>query len=170
MPSHTIIIYHAIVCQHLKAQVYIKPSYHPFLIPQNLTEDSTSTITNTKTSYNNDFPYQQCLILPHYIESTNKPKTLHGVQISVDDWQHQSIFGMPNPDILPPTFVDEATGQTLQAIFEQPEDASFGKRTPTPSPPPTPKPKGKAKEVEDLHDDLMSNNIYEEEKPIPSLS
>jgi hypothetical protein len=106
----------------------------------------------------------------HYLESTNEPKTLHGVQILVDDWQRQSVFGMPNPDILPQTFIDEATGQTLQDIFEQPEDASFGERTPMPSPPPTPKPKGKAKEVEEQHDDPMSDDIYEEEKPIPGLS
>jgi hypothetical protein len=106
----------------------------------------------------------------HYLESTNEPKTLHGVQILVDDWQRQSVFGMPNPNILPQTFIDKATGQTLQNIFEQPEDTSFGERTPTPSPPLTPKPKGKAKEVEEVHDDPMSDDIYEDEKPVPGLS
>ncbi len=46
----------------------------------------------------------------HYVESTNEPKTLHGVQITVESWKSAGVFGAPDPNILPPAFVDEATG------------------------------------------------------------
>ena len=79
------------------------------------------------------------------------------------EWQCTSLFGAPDPDLLSTSFVDEETNRLLN------EQSSFGERTLTPSPPPTPKPKGKARKVEHNHQDLMSDDIYEEEKS-PGLS
>jgi len=110
---------------------------------------------------NNDSPIEQ------YLLSTNEPKTLHGVQISVEDWQHLNVFGTVNPDILPTTFHDEETHQVL-SVQHHDDQSTFGECTPTPSPPLTPKPKGKAKE-EELELDSRAEDIYEEEKP-PGLS
>jgi len=107
---------------------------------------------------NNASPIKQ------YLSSNDEPKTLFGTQISVAEWQCTSLFGAPDPNLLPTSFVDKETNEPLDN-----EQSSFGERIPTPSPPSTPKPKGKAREVEHDHQDLMSDDIYEEEKP-PGLS
>jgi len=95
------------------------------------------------------------------------PKTLHGVQISVEDWQRLNVFSTANPDILPTTFYDKETHQIL-SVQHHDDQSTFGERTPTPSPPLTPKPKGKAKE-EEPELNSRADDIYEEEKP-PGLS
>ena len=112
---------------------------------------------------NNESPIEQ------YLMSTNEPKTLHSIQISVEDWQRLNVFGTANPDILPTTFYDKETHQVL-SIQHHDDQSTFGQRTPTPSPPLTPKPqaKGKAKE-EEPELDSRADDIYEEEKP-PGLS
>jgi len=110
---------------------------------------------------NNESPIEQ------YLMSTDEPKTLHGVQISVEDWQCLNVFGTANSNILPTTFYDEEDLQVL-SIQHHDEQSTFGERTPTPSPSLTPKPKGKAKE-EEPELDSRADNIYEEEKP-PGLS
>ena len=107
---------------------------------------------------NNAFPIKQ------YLSSNNEPKTLFGTQISVAEWQRTSLFSASDPNLLPTSFVDKETNKPLNN-----EKSSFGGRTPMPSPPSTPKPKGKAKEVENDHQDPMSDDIYEEEKS-PGLS
>jgi len=99
--------------------------------------------------------------------STNEPKTLHGVQISVEDWQRLNVFSTANPDVLPTTFYNEETYQIL-SVQHHDDQSTFGERTPMPSPPLTPKPKGKAKEEEPKLDS-RADDIYEEEKP-PGLS
>ena len=109
----------------------------------------------------NESPIEQ------YLMSTDEPKTLHGVQISVEDWQRLNVFGTANPNVLPTTFYDEEDLQVL-SVQHHDEQSTFGERTPTPSPLLTPKPKGKAKE-EEPELDSRADDIYEEEKP-PGLS
>ena len=110
---------------------------------------------------NNESPIKQ------YLLSTNEPKSLHGVQISVEDRQCLNVLGTANPDILPTTFHDEETHQVL-SVQHHDDQSTFGERTPTPSPPLTPKSKGKAKE-EELELDSRAEDIYKEEKT-PGLS
>ena len=106
-----------------------------------------------------------------------KPKTLHGVDILVRDWEKATFNEQVDPNILPvsfpPNFTDEEIGRPL-ANDEYPTD----ERTPTGSsgssssdkPLIVPiKNKNKQKEEAPIHDDPMSDDIYEpvkqEEKP-----
>ena len=104
---------------------------------------------------NNTSPIRQ------HVKSNNEPKTLFGVQISVEDWNHRNIFGAVDSNILPTSFIDKETGQPL-SIEHHDDQSTFGERTLTPSPPSTPKVKGKDCEVEI---NSQADNIYVEEKP-----
>ena len=42
-----------------------------------------------------------------FLEETDQPKTLHGVQISVQDWQRTTAPEMQGPDTPVLTFFDE---------------------------------------------------------------
>ena len=109
-----------------------------------------------------------------------KPKTLHGVEISVDRWQAASVFGQADPNILlvdfPTNFIDEETGCPLAT-----DDYPTEETTPSNSSDSSSesvlivpiKNKGKKKEVEDAHDDPLSDDIYDEEpekKPTSHLT
>ena len=111
-----------------------------------------------------------------------KPKTLHGVEISVDSWQAASVFGQADPNILPVdfpvNFIDEETSCPLANDKYPTEEYipsnSSGSSSDSPLIAPI-KEKGKKKEVKDTHDDPLSDDIYDiynkepEKKPyIPS--
>ena len=99
-----------------------------------------------------------------------KPKTLHGIEISVDSWQAASVFGQADPNILPvdfpANFIDKETGRPLAT-----DDYPTEETTPSNSSDSSSesvlivliKNKGKKKEVEDTHDDPLSDDIYDEE-------
>ena len=87
------------------------------------------------------------------LEETNQPKTLHGVQISVQDWQRATAFEMQDPDIPAPTFFDE-NGDPIN-IPSPPSRPQSLSRSPTPVT--SAKDKGKGKEQ---HNDPLTDDIY----------
>ena len=108
-----------------------------------------------------------------FVNSTanQQPKTLHGVEVTVDEWRSASMFGNADPDILPTTFVDDKTCQQLDDGLDNPSTPSASPTTPTPV-----LDKGKNKEnpltEEDLDDllDPTSDNIYESLPQHPKLT
>ena len=87
------------------------------------------------------------------LEETNQPKTLHGVQISVQDWQRATAFEMQDPNIPAPTFFDK-NGDPID-IPSPPSRPQSLSRSPTPVT--STKDKGKGKEQ---HDDPLADDIY----------
>jgi hypothetical protein len=144
------------------------------------------TMSPTNSPSKNPSPLKQYLGKPAH----NRPKTINAIQTAVADWQGSSLFGSDaanDPAYLPPTFVDDETGQVITGLLDNAgrtqhvvcdpfeEDPDLYRRTPTESSessPSTPKQKGKARaEDEPLslpHQDPTSDDIYEDN--VPGLS